>query len=1565
MSFKPVIFLAFANDKVDNALYLRNLSAEMHGIRNALSEAVNKGLCDVVERSSASISDIVDVFQDPNLGPRISIFHYGGHANGFSLLLEKLDGKQELTHKDGLVPFLAKHENLKLVFLNGCSSEEQSKELVKAGIPCTIGTSTSINDGIATQLSIRFYNGISDGNSISKSWATATDEVKIANGTTELRALFWEGKKESIDRFPWVMEIKAGAEAIKDWNLPDISGNPLYGLPEIPPIFNLPETPFLYLSRYERKHAEIFFGRSYYIRSLYTAITDKNSPPILLFYGQSGVGKSSLLDAGLQPRLEQSHQIIYLRRNGTIGLSKTLFYAILKLNGFQPENEVNFTPAKNDTRFILENLKYLATSVKDTTKQEIDSLIHKITNQLKEVSDEQVQQTETPPASITEAWHRFESKSNKPLLIILDQVEEAYTRPNIHIDNEVGQLFSNLKPLFGSISNMPKGKIVLSFRKEYHPELDEFCKIHELPRGKFFIEHISKKDILEIFQGIQNTPKLKSRYNIKVEDGLAEVIAADLVSDQDAPIAPMLQILLTKLWKKATDNNASSPTFTHQVYHELKEEGLAMDEFLHNQLIQIKKKLPALFDIGFVYDVLGFYCTANSTSAAKSEKQLVEQFPFAVKESEEVLHTCKEMFLITDLGTTDNSAMLAHDTLAKSVVKTQQLSSLPLQQAKRVLNSRIEAVRAGSDMATLDIWDLKLLEKVQKFLPAYSEEIKKLMDSSRKEIKKKEREKRLLNIFKWAVVIISLVGSGVIAKQYFKSVKDNEDKKVNHMAAASVNVLGTDPTKALQYALIGMDIHKESSIPEIKKAMTHAYYRSKDHHLPWYTEIYKSDTSFTDLLYNIPANRMIPFASLPTLTILDFDGKPSGRMQVSANTDSVNDSQVFLNVDWTQDGNHIFGYTGGGKLQIHDKTGRLIQIVGEEKKDTKNEIIEVGIISYSISPLSNQFCIYTVNYSGINPKGIIRFYTIKGLLLDSITVSPDIKSITYNGDGTKLFITREAAENDPSPISQNPTNKFTSKQIEVIEINGKHIKLLDGNSDHLMFLYYLRAGKLISSFHHNQEIIIWNTDYKLIDKIVPPPSNTRGTEEQNQGYIQIGYHPSDSLIAYTYQEGSVILKNVYNKSSKELPHNQTTTFMEFSPNGKYLLIGSADNSAIIWNLKGQRAYTLLGHVNDVTGGFFLNENEVITTSLDGTIKKWDLTETDDHSLVGHTGPVTYLDIDSSGNFLVSCGFDQTLRIWDIAKRKETDRLMVPEDAKGIRYVTFVNEREVLAIGWAGQAFIYNLETRKRINFIGHTGPIEWAANIGDITITASKDSSIRFWNKNGVCIDTINPSNSELLSLDISPSDSLIAVGDGNGTIFLYNLFGKEIRRYKSHTDDVLYLDFSENGKLLVSASRDRSAIIWEVDSARPHAKLEKIICAPYNDCSFISANFSNNSQYVLTTSSDRTIRLWDINGNLKTSMVGHTDKIVDAFFAVNDSIIYSYSEDFTLRLWDLNGRELTTYTGHNGKINCAYLTNDLEHIFTASDDGLIRHWWTPAGVYKKLNAQSQFNKRSHILHVD
>lgn len=49
---KPVIFLAFAQDRVEGGAYLRNLPTELDGIRKALQKARRAGLCEIVERSS-------------------------------------------------------------------------------------------------------------------------------------------------------------------------------------------------------------------------------------------------------------------------------------------------------------------------------------------------------------------------------------------------------------------------------------------------------------------------------------------------------------------------------------------------------------------------------------------------------------------------------------------------------------------------------------------------------------------------------------------------------------------------------------------------------------------------------------------------------------------------------------------------------------------------------------------------------------------------------------------------------------------------------------------------------------------------------------------------------------------------------------------------------------------------------------------------------------------------------------------------------------------------------------------------------------------------------------------------------------------------------------------------------------------------------------------------------------------------------------------------------------------------------------------------------------------------
>lgn len=90
--------------------------------------------------------------------------------------------------------------------------------------------------------------------------------------------------------------------------------------------------PFVGLEYFSRQTARLFFGREKEVLELILEVLNKNTRLILL-HGYSGVGKSSLLSAGLVPRLEEKVPIFYHRRNKSIGLASGLHELRKKTNG--------------------------------------------------------------------------------------------------------------------------------------------------------------------------------------------------------------------------------------------------------------------------------------------------------------------------------------------------------------------------------------------------------------------------------------------------------------------------------------------------------------------------------------------------------------------------------------------------------------------------------------------------------------------------------------------------------------------------------------------------------------------------------------------------------------------------------------------------------------------------------------------------------------------------------------------------------------------------------------------------------------------------------------------------------------------------------------------------------------------------------------------------------------------------------------------------------------------------------------------------------------------------------
>lgn len=183
MPTKPVILLAFANDNEHPLRLLRQLHNELRVVKRVIHQA--DFVLEVLPY--AQLDDIFDAFQ--KYKDSICIFHFGGHADGHYLLLET-DTKNELAHGKGLIELLKEYnQSLKLVFLNGCSTDQLAKDLVGVGIPAVIGTKTAIQDNIATRLAIRFYNALVQQIPLESAWKQAIAQIKAKNENVDRKSV--------------------------------------------------------------------------------------------------------------------------------------------------------------------------------------------------------------------------------------------------------------------------------------------------------------------------------------------------------------------------------------------------------------------------------------------------------------------------------------------------------------------------------------------------------------------------------------------------------------------------------------------------------------------------------------------------------------------------------------------------------------------------------------------------------------------------------------------------------------------------------------------------------------------------------------------------------------------------------------------------------------------------------------------------------------------------------------------------------------------------------------------------------------------------------------------------------------------------------------------------------------------------------------------------------------------------------------------------------------------------------------------------------------------------------
>jgi WD40 repeat protein len=219
-------------------------------------------------------------------------------------------------------------------------------------------------------------------------------------------------------------------------------------------------------------------------------------------------------------------------------------------------------------------------------------------------------------------------------------------------------------------------------------------------------------------------------------------------------------------------------------------------------------------------------------------------------------------------------------------------------------------------------------------------------------------------------------------------------------------------------------------------------------------------------------------------------------------------------------------------------------------------------------------------------------------------------------------------------------------------------------------------------------------------------------------------------------------------------------------------------------------------------------------------------------LHGHTDLVNYVTFSPDGKTLASGSNDSTIRLWNVATHRQIGQPLSGSTG-WVWWLAFSPDGKTLASGDNGTVRLWNVATHRQIDppITGDTGNVASVAFSpdGKTLASGSDDGTLRFWSvatHRQIGVSITGPW-AAVWAVAFSPDGKTLASGTGlgeaaapgagPGAIQLWDVATHRLigRPLTGHTDAVVDVAFSPDGKSLVSSSFDGTVRLWDVTTHR------------------------------------------------------------------------------------------------------------------------------------------------------
>ncbi|MEC4982751.1 MAG: CHAT domain-containing protein [Oscillatoria sp. PMC 1068.18] len=1246
---------------------------------------------------------------------------------------------------------------LQLAIFNSCDGLGLARKLATLSLPQMIVMREPVPDLVAQEFLKYFLTTFAQGKSLYLAVREAREQLQALENcypcATWLPVIY---QNPSVIPCTWQKLIQLSVEESLPTEKERLQVNSL-------------QSPYRGLAAFTEADAPFFFGRKERTEKLVETVENK---PFVAVVGASGSGKSSLVFAGLIPRLRQQNNWLIV--------------------SFRPGNRPFFKLAE-------QLLSWLESGLSET-EQLIE--INKLTGALAEKS-----------VSLNDVVERILAKyeDKERFLLVADQFEELYT---LCQDAQERQVFLEVLISLDSESkanNYFQKTLILTLRADFlEPALGS--RIFAEALWQYSPEFLTPMSREELRAAIAQPA---AKLGVAIAAGLTERIL-DALSQEPGNL-PLLEFALTLLWEESIATN-SDFTLTHTAYDRIGGVEQALASYADRIYTTLNREQQPQARQIFTQLVRPGEGTADTRRVATRPEIGVDKWDL-------VMHLANTRLVVTgqDEATKEETVEIVHEALIREWKRLR--SWLEDDRSFRIWQERLRVAMSQWEIGDRDPETLlrgTLLLEAQRWLTEREPELsEKERNFIRTSLTHQQRQKKIRTTLRRRVIFLiacgllgSLTFGGVAAWQWQRAEIGEAGRILSDLSASSEEFFTSgkeleallESLKAAKKLKLSPDPQPDTAL-RVTAVLQQAVYGIRE-----YNRLEGHDRTVISVAFS-PNGEMLASASddntvklwqkngtlITTLSehqkpVKSVAWSPDGEIIASGSYDETiklwqRDGTLLANltghqdkvikVAFSPDGQTLASASADKTIKLWRRNGELITTLtghnswvnalawhpdssilasGSTDKTIKlwrrnGELItniardNNSIYSLAFSPDGKIFV------SG-NKDGTINFWRSNGSLIKNINFSREpVLDLAFSPDGKKIAVAS------------------VDKTVKVWQYQPSLVTTLPGHNSSVHGISWSPDSKTLASASADTTIKFWNLDNHKSLKLIGHQGIVRSiflSEKSNQKTLTSG---DDGTIKIWNSEGNLVKTIV--------AHQKPVTQLSRSPDGQTLATASIDGTAKLWTWEGKLKTTLTGHLGAVLGvSWSPDGNAIATVGEDGLIKIWQADGSLLQTLNNHEAAVTSAAWSPDSQILATTSDDDTVKLW---LRKSSGKLTLIHTLKG-------HSSKVLDVSWSPD---------------------------GRFLASASADSTVKLWRRNGKLLRTLKGHNNHVYSVAFNPRNNYnsynqtLASAAGDGTVKLWSIDGKLIKTLKVHKAGVFSVAWEENGHAIATASADQTVIIW------------------------------------------------------------------------------------------------------------------------------------------------------------